>query len=144
MQRCIHVKNQQAVGSVQLVLVEGPSRRDPSHLTGRTDGNRHASFPSLPLPSYSLLPSHTETEEMRLPAVGDYVAVQVLTASSVSFRCRALGRTSMTDFFRLHPQLDSAGAHRAAALTLTHGDIGPIGADRVPDSASAVQRLQQQ
>jgi hypothetical protein len=75
---------------------------------------------------------------MRLPAAGDYVAVEVLSASSVSFRCRALGLTSMTEFFRLHPQPES-GLRRSSALDLTHDSIGLIEAES-PESDSAVSR----
>jgi tRNA-2-methylthio-N6-dimethylallyladenosine synthase len=34
------------VGSVQKVLVEGPSRKDPDELAGRTDNNRVVNFPA--------------------------------------------------------------------------------------------------
>jgi tRNA-2-methylthio-N6-dimethylallyladenosine synthase len=34
------------VGSVQRILVEGPSKRDPAELTGRTDNNRIVNFPA--------------------------------------------------------------------------------------------------
>jgi tRNA-2-methylthio-N6-dimethylallyladenosine synthase len=36
------------VGSVQKVLVEGPSRKDPRELAGRTDNNRVVNFPAPP------------------------------------------------------------------------------------------------
>ncbi len=36
------------VGSVQTVLVEGPSRRDTSELSGRTENNRVVNFPGSP------------------------------------------------------------------------------------------------
>ncbi|MBK9325908.1 MAG: tRNA (N6-isopentenyl adenosine(37)-C2)-methylthiotransferase MiaB [Hydrogenophilales bacterium] len=36
------------VGSVQKVLVEGPSRKDPRELAGRTDNNRVVNFPASP------------------------------------------------------------------------------------------------
>jgi tRNA-2-methylthio-N6-dimethylallyladenosine synthase len=36
------------VGSVQRVLVEGPSRRDPGELMGRTENNRIINFPGQP------------------------------------------------------------------------------------------------
>ncbi len=36
------------VGSVQRVLVEGPSKRDPDKLTGRTEGNRVVNFDGGP------------------------------------------------------------------------------------------------
>jgi tRNA-2-methylthio-N6-dimethylallyladenosine synthase len=36
------------VGSVQKILVEGPSRKDPNELAGRTDNNRVVNFPAPP------------------------------------------------------------------------------------------------
>jgi tRNA-2-methylthio-N6-dimethylallyladenosine synthase len=36
------------VGSTQRVLVEGPSRRDPNELMGRTENNRIVNFPAPP------------------------------------------------------------------------------------------------
>jgi len=36
------------VGSVQRILVEGPSRKDPKELAGRTDNNRIVNFPGNP------------------------------------------------------------------------------------------------
>ncbi|MGI6357443.1 MAG: tRNA (N6-isopentenyl adenosine(37)-C2)-methylthiotransferase MiaB [Bacillota bacterium] len=41
-------KNQQLVGSIQQVLVEGPSKNDPQRLTGRTRGNKLVHFPGDP------------------------------------------------------------------------------------------------
>ena len=36
------------VGSVQRILVEGPSKKDPNELAGRTDNNRVVNFPGNP------------------------------------------------------------------------------------------------
>jgi len=36
------------VGSVQKVLVEGPSRKNPNELTGRTENMRYVNFPAAP------------------------------------------------------------------------------------------------
>jgi tRNA-2-methylthio-N6-dimethylallyladenosine synthase len=36
------------VDTVQTVLVEGPSRKDPNELAGRTDNNRVVNFPAPP------------------------------------------------------------------------------------------------
>jgi tRNA-2-methylthio-N6-dimethylallyladenosine synthase len=36
------------VGTVQQVLVEGTSRKDPNELAGRTDNNRVVNFPAPP------------------------------------------------------------------------------------------------
>ena len=36
------------VGSVQRVLVEGPSRKDPAELTGKTENMKSVNFPGPP------------------------------------------------------------------------------------------------
>jgi tRNA-2-methylthio-N6-dimethylallyladenosine synthase len=40
--------SRQMVGTVQRVLVEGPSRKDPKQLSGRTENNRVVNFDGLP------------------------------------------------------------------------------------------------
>ena len=62
------------VGSVQTVLVEGPSRKDPNELTGKTENMRSVNFPGHP----------------RL--VGQFVDVVITEAMSNSLR----GRVAMT------------------------------------------------
>ena len=56
------------VGSVQTLLVEGPSRKDPNELTGRTENMRAVNFPGPP----------------RL--VGQFVAVTITEAHANSLR----------------------------------------------------------
>jgi len=56
------------VGSVQTLLVEGPSRKDPNELTGRTENMRAVNFPGPP----------------RL--VGQFVAVTITEARANSLR----------------------------------------------------------
>ena len=60
------------VGSVQTVLVEGPSRKDPAELTGRTENMRAVNFPG----------------SRRL--VGQFVAVAITEARANSLRARVL------------------------------------------------------
>jgi tRNA-2-methylthio-N6-dimethylallyladenosine synthase len=43
-QRIAHERNEQRVGLVEEVLVEGPSRTDPSRLRGRTRRNTTVNF----------------------------------------------------------------------------------------------------
>ncbi|MBB1088067.1 tRNA (N6-isopentenyl adenosine(37)-C2)-methylthiotransferase MiaB [Lysobacter sp. SG-8] len=62
------------VGSVQRVLVEGPSRKDPNELTGKTENMRSVNFPADP----------------RL--VGRFVDVVITGALSNSLRGRVLTR----------------------------------------------------
>ncbi|MBW8810818.1 MAG: tRNA (N6-isopentenyl adenosine(37)-C2)-methylthiotransferase MiaB [Lysobacter sp.] len=40
--------SQSMVGSVQRVLIEGPSRKDPNELTGKTENMRSVNFPATP------------------------------------------------------------------------------------------------
>jgi tRNA-2-methylthio-N6-dimethylallyladenosine synthase len=61
------------VGSVQNVLVEGPSKKNPAELTGRTENMRYVNFPG----------------DMRL--VGQFVDVQITQAMSNSLRGRIAG-----------------------------------------------------
>ena len=63
------------VGSVQRVLVEGPSRKDPNELTGRTENMRYVNFAGPP----------------RL--VGQFVDVTITEAMSNSLR----GRVTLAD-----------------------------------------------
>src|SRR6185437_788353 len=67
--------SQSMVGSVQRVLVEKPSTRDPSELTGRTDNMRFVNFPGNP----------------RL--IGQFVDVEITEAMANSLR----GRIRLTD-----------------------------------------------
>ena len=61
------------VGSVQTVLVEGPSKKDPNELTGKTENMRPVNFPGHP----------------RL--VGQFVDVAITEALSNSLRGRVAG-----------------------------------------------------
>jgi tRNA-2-methylthio-N6-dimethylallyladenosine synthase len=46
--------SQSMVGKVERILVEGPSRKDPNELAGRTENNRVVNFPA-PLASHPRL-----------------------------------------------------------------------------------------
>jgi tRNA-2-methylthio-N6-dimethylallyladenosine synthase len=58
------------IGSTQLVLVEGPSRKNPNELTGRTENMRAVNFPGQP----------------RL--IGEFIAVTITEARANSLRAR--------------------------------------------------------
>ena len=68
----VHAKriSQEMVGSVQTVLVEGLSKKDPNEITGRTENMRFVNFPGHP----------------RL--VGQFVDVEITHAMSHSLRGR--------------------------------------------------------
>ncbi|THU60299.1 hypothetical protein C4D60_Mb07t11160 [Musa balbisiana] len=79
------------VGTVQLVLVEGPNKRAPeSELVGRSDRGHKVSFLNVPLP-------HSfETDGKRNPEIGDYVEVRILRSTKASLFGEALARTSLS------------------------------------------------
>ena len=62
--------SQAMIGSVQTVLVEGPSKKDPNELTGKTENMRSVNFPG---------PSRL---------VGQFVEVLITEALSNSLRGR--------------------------------------------------------
>ena len=98
-------RNAELLGSVQLVLVEGRARRSPTDWMGRTDGNRIAVLPEGRLSRYGRWSEGIE--DVRGVGVGDYVAVEVLRCTSMSFVCRPLGWTTQADFYALHPNAAS-------------------------------------
>ena len=65
------------VGTVQRVLVEGPSKKDPNELSGRTDNNRVVNFPA----------------PARL--IGQFVDVRITQALPHSLRGEVLVRESV-------------------------------------------------
>lgn len=137
------------VGRRHLVLVQGPSKRDPDWLTGRTDSMKRVVFQNLPLPpaytraaafdgaersigfssdsppSKHLSPrfmpafyasgdmisrealqqssgSRCEGHDYVSAQSGDYVAVEILSASAGTLRGRAIALTSLQQFVRIH------------------------------------------
>uniref|UniRef100_A0A1A8VD82 Mitochondrial tRNA methylthiotransferase CDK5RAP1 n=1 Tax=Nothobranchius furzeri TaxID=105023 RepID=A0A1A8VD82_NOTFU len=87
LEECIDVFREEAsrvnaalVGSSQLVLVEGESKRSAKDLCGRTDGNVKVIFPK---------------EDAASIHAGDYVLVEILSATSQSLRGRALGHSNL-------------------------------------------------
>ncbi|KAM4623052.1 mitochondrial tRNA methylthiotransferase CDK5RAP1 [Discoglossus pictus] len=81
--------NQAAVGSTQLVLVEGPSKRSPTELCGRNDGNTKVIFPDIQVPGSSSLQNGGQAQP------GDYVLVKITSASSQSMRGSLIGHTTL-------------------------------------------------
>ncbi|XP_078092529.1 mitochondrial tRNA methylthiotransferase CDK5RAP1 isoform X2 [Mustelus asterias] len=72
--------NSELIGTEQLVLVEGASKRSKLELCGRSDGNIKVIFPNVEVPcdwsSRMLAPIRT----------GDYISVQITFASSQSLK----------------------------------------------------------
>jgi len=81
-----HLINQSYIGQIQLCLIEGPSKRAPdSEVAGRNDYNSRVIF-SKQLSNNEML------------QVGDYVEVQIDSATSQSLKGTPLKRTTLKDF----------------------------------------------
>ncbi|KAK6321657.1 hypothetical protein J4Q44_G00086330 [Coregonus suidteri] len=87
--------NAALIGSTQLVLVEGESKRSAQDLCGRNDGNVKVIFPRQEVAGQ---PTDTRTETHTAPInPGDYVLVKITSANSQSLRGHALSHTSLSD-----------------------------------------------
>lgn len=83
------------VGTIQLVLVEGPNKRAPqTELIGKSDRGHRVSFVNLPL-----LDRNDNVNNKRNPVVGDYVEVQILKSTRASLFGEALAITKLSSFY---------------------------------------------
>ncbi|CAI9110855.1 OLC1v1010945C1 [Oldenlandia corymbosa var. corymbosa] len=82
------------VGTVQLVLVEGPNKRAPdTELIGKSDRGHRVSFRNLPLPDM------VDNAGKRNPKVGDFVEVRITKSSRASLSGEALAITKLSSFY---------------------------------------------
>ncbi|KAJ4913873.1 CDK5RAP1-like protein [Raphanus sativus] len=82
------------VGSVQLVLVEGPNKRAPeTELMGKTDKGHRVSFVRKPL-----FDKDKDGDLKRSPEVGDFVEVRIERSSRASLYGEALAISKMSLF----------------------------------------------
>ncbi|XP_058488490.1 CDK5 regulatory subunit-associated protein 1 [Solea solea] len=95
-EECITVFREEAarvnaalIGSTQLVLVEGDSKRSAEELCGRADGNLKVIFPKEDL---AVQAAESNTAPI---TAGDYVLVKILSANSQSMRGQALSCSSL-------------------------------------------------
>ncbi|MFS8016558.1 putative tRNA-2-methylthio-N(6)-dimethylallyladenosine synthase [Helianthus anomalus] len=87
------------IGSVQLVLVEGPNKRAPeTELIGKSDRGHRVIFTNLPVRDTA------GCDGDRVPRVGDYVQVKILKSSRASLFGAALGITTMSSFYNVAQQ----------------------------------------
>uniref|UniRef100_A0AAY5EDI4 CDK5 regulatory subunit associated protein 1 n=1 Tax=Electrophorus electricus TaxID=8005 RepID=A0AAY5EDI4_ELEEL len=83
--------NTRLIGSTQLVLVEGESKKSSQDLCGRNDGNVKVIFPRKDLLSYPM-----DTNPVTVKA-GDYVLVKITSANSQSLQGHAFSHASLSD-----------------------------------------------
>lgn len=89
------VFNQSLVGSHQLVLVDGRSRRSDKDLKGRSDFNTSVVFPLLEIPVDQQM---FDTNQKRHPEIGDYVSVEITGATSQTLMGTPRFITSLVNF----------------------------------------------
>lgn len=88
------------LGSIQLVLVEGPNKRAPdTELIGKTDRGHRVSFTNIPVPN-NVYDVHHDDDGKRSPRVGDYVEVRILKSTRASLFGEALAITRLSLFYR--------------------------------------------
>lgn len=84
------------VGTVQLVLVEGPNKRAPdTELIGKSDRGHRVSFVKTPIPD---LADNSGGE--RDPRIGDYVEVRILKSTRASLIGEAVSITKLSSFYK--------------------------------------------
>ena len=94
-------KNEAYIGTDQLVLIEGPSKRSGNHLVGRTDGNLNCVFPDISVREEDM--DHRPTAIQKPPISlkkGDYVRVHIQAATAGTLLGIPLERTSLKKFSR--------------------------------------------
>ncbi|KAL7837807.1 hypothetical protein SRHO_G00275180 [Serrasalmus rhombeus] len=96
--------NATLIGSTQLVLVEGESKRSSQELCGRNDGNLKVIFPKKDLPSQTTVTSMVPIE------AGDYVLVKITSTNSQSLRGEAISHTSLSGSRRTEELLNDQAA----------------------------------
>lgn len=103
------------IGTVQLVLVEGPNRRAPeTELIGKSDRGHRVSFTNLPLPD------RDGYGGKRNPKVGDYVEVRISRSSRASLYGEALAITKLSSFYNnmLHEAVACVNRNKIFLLTV--------------------------
>lgn len=95
------------IGSVQLVLVEGPNKRAPdTELIGKSDKGHRVIFTRMPIPDW------VDNDGKRNPQVGDYVEVLILKSTRASLFGEALAITKLSSFYNIMHEEAVACANR--------------------------------
>lgn len=74
--------NERLIGTTQLILIESASKRSQDEIYGRCDGNLKVIVPNS-----------------REIGVGDYMAVEILSANSQVMKGKMLEKVSLKDFY---------------------------------------------
>ncbi|XP_071134192.1 mitochondrial tRNA methylthiotransferase CDK5RAP1-like [Mytilus edulis] len=85
--------NLKEIGSTQLILIEGESKRSPLDMAGRNDGNVKVIVPNTNIPE-----SCADISTRKIQR-GDYVVVKIRSANSQVLHGIPLYHTSLTEFY---------------------------------------------
>ncbi|KRT81134.1 hypothetical protein AMK59_5777, partial [Oryctes borbonicus] len=88
--------NRQKIGQLQLLLVEGRSKRSKLHLAGRNDANIKVIFPN------GEIPVQESSGLCRGVKPGDYIVVQINDITSQVLKGIPLYHTTLTEFNKKH------------------------------------------
>lgn len=84
--------NKSLIDKLELILVEGPSRKSTEQLVGRIDGNLKVVIPKTDLPVKG-------SDVLRPVRSGDYIVVKISDATSQGLRGIPLYHTTLSDYF---------------------------------------------
>lgn len=85
------------VGTIQLVLVEGPNRRAPeTEMIGKSDKGHRVTFPIMPLSNRD-----SQDESKQNPKVGDFVEIKILRSTRATLFGEALAITKLSSFYKV-------------------------------------------
>lgn len=84
--------NKLQIGQLQLVLIEGASKRTNEYLQGRNDGNMRVIIPSTQIP---VRPNCDEKSSIKS---GDYIVVEITNANSQTLTGIPVYRSSITEY----------------------------------------------
>lgn len=84
------------IGTVQLVLVEGPNKRaSDTELIGKSDRGHRVIFTKMPIPD------RVDNNGKRDPRIGDYVEVSIQKSTRASLFGEALAITKLSTFYNI-------------------------------------------
>lgn len=87
------ILNKSQIGQMQLILIEGDSRKSHEQLVGRNDGNLKVVIPKREVPCKNSV-------GLRMIKPGDYVVVRIGDATSQGLRGVPLYHTTLGEYFR--------------------------------------------
>ena len=130
-------KQEAEIGRVHLCTVEGPSKKNPEELTGKTDSSKWAVFSADPVGIYAgdVEEASVGAEKAKSPPrTGEYVAVKITGCSTGTLFGECLGRTTLTAFHEMH---GNAWTEVGETKEGEGGGEASVGGEEAPAAAKA-------